>query len=121
MRDGCDISDVGDLEPGRIERAHRRFPARPRSLDVDLERLDTEFFHRGPDLLGRDLRCERRALPEPRKPLAPDVDQPSVLPCLSVIVMIVLLKEAWIWTTPSTTIFFARLCGRAGLLATLIS
>src|SRR5688500_11736682 len=42
-------------------------------------------------------------LREPRNPEPPDVAQDSVLPWRSVIVMIVLLKDAWTWATPSET------------------
>jgi hypothetical protein len=42
-------------------------------------------------------------LREPRNPEPPDVAQDSVLPCRSVIVMIVLLNEAWMCATPSET------------------
>jgi hypothetical protein len=45
-------------------------------------------------------------LRDPRKPEPPEVAQESVLPCRSVIVMIVLLKEAWMCATPSVTLFF---------------
>src|SRR5690606_15429570 len=51
---------------------------------------------------GVDLR-------EPRKPAPPEVAHESALPWRSVIVMMVLLKEAWTWATPSVTtrlIFF---------------
>src|SRR5690348_16064351 len=45
---------------------------------------------------GVDLR-------EPRKPQPPEVDQESVFPWRSVIVMMVLLKEACTWAMPSRT------------------
>jgi hypothetical protein len=45
-------------------------------------------------------------LREPRKPEPPEVAQASALPWRSVIVMMVLLKEAWMWATPSATCFF---------------
>jgi len=41
---------------------------------------------------------------EPRNPEPPDVAQASVLPCLSVIVTIVLLNDAFMCATPSLTI-----------------
>src|SRR6187402_2252079 len=58
---------------------------------------------------GVDLR-------EPRKPAPPAVAQDSALPWRSVMVTMVLLKEAWTWATPSTTmrlVFFFDLA--AGL------
>src|SRR5204862_7029700 len=57
---------------------------------------------------GVDLR-------EPRKPAPPEVAQLSALPWRSVMVTIVLLKEAWTWATPSVTMrlifFFALTAG----------
>ena len=55
---------------------------------------------------GVDLR-------EPRKPQPPEVAQDSVLPCRSVIVMIVLLKDACTCAIASST--FLRTFLRAGL------
>src|SRR6187455_1510982 len=60
---------------------------------------------------GVDLR-------EPRKPAPPDVAHDSALPWRSVMVTMVLLKEAWTWATPSVTtrlIFFLTLVAAAGL------
>src|SRR5512135_3100060 len=51
---------------------------------------------------GVDLR-------EPLKPAPPDVAHDSALPCRSVIVMIVLLKDAWMWAMPSATFFLTFL------------
>src|SRR3954454_643710 len=55
---------------------------------------------------GVDLR-------EPLKPAPPDVAHDSALPCRSVIVMIVLLKEAWMCAIPSATLFLTFLRTRA--------
>src|SRR6476646_5492233 len=55
---------------------------------------------------GVDLR-------EPLKPAPPDVAQDSALPCRSVIVMIVLLKDAWMCAMPSDTLFLTFLRVRA--------
>src|SRR3982750_3545166 len=61
---------------------------------------------------GVDLR-------EPLKPAPPEVAHDRALPWRSVIVMIVLLKEACTWAMPSETTFFAFLRARvaAGALA----
>src|SRR6266704_3073268 len=48
-------------------------------------------------------------LREPRNPQPPDVAQDSVLPCRSVIVMIVLLNDAWMCAIPSSTFLRAFL------------
>src|SRR6476659_9982725 len=57
---------------------------------------------------GVDLR-------EPRKPAPPEVAHDRALPWRSVIVTMVLLKEAWTWAMPSVTIrlifFFALTAG----------
>src|SRR5687767_3403159 len=55
---------------------------------------------------GVDLR-------EPLKPALPEVAQDSVLPWRSVIVMMVLLNEAWTWAMPSATFFLTFLRARA--------
>jgi hypothetical protein len=51
------------------------------------------------------------------KPAAPEVAHESALPWRSVMVMMVLLNEAWTWAMPSDTTFFAFLRARvaAGL------
>jgi len=50
-------------------------------------------------------------LREPLKPALPEVAQESVLPWRSVIVMMVLLNDAWTCATPSDT-FFLTFCAR---------
>src|SRR5690242_13471660 len=55
---------------------------------------------------GVDLR-------EPLKPAAPEVAHERAFPCRSVMVMIVLLKEACTWAMPSETTFFTFLRTRA--------
>jgi hypothetical protein len=55
---------------------------------------------------GVDLR-------EPLKPAWPEVAQASVLPWRSVMVTMVLLKDAWMWAMPSDTFFLTFLRARA--------
>src|SRR5512141_1764314 len=55
---------------------------------------------------GVDLR-------EPLKPAPPEVAHDSALPCRSVIVMIVLLNDAWMCAMPSATFFLTFLRTRA--------
>src|SRR3990170_7191224 len=55
-------------------------------------------------------------LRDPLKPVLPQVDHDSTLPWRSVIEMMVLLKEAWIWAMPSDTLFLARFLTLAGAL-----
>src|SRR5512139_1719485 len=59
-------------------------------------------------------------LREPRKPQPPEVAQDSVLPWRSVIVMIVLLNDAWMCAMPSSTFlraFFGFFAAAAALAA----
>jgi hypothetical protein len=46
-------------------------------------------------------------LREPRNPRDPELDHAKTLPTWSVNVTMVLLKEAWTWTTPTATCFFS--------------
>src|SRR6266516_4290257 len=47
-------------------------------------------------------------LREPLKPATPAEPQLRTAPAGSVIVMIVLLNDAWMWTRPTGTFFFSR-------------
>src|SRR4030095_11862447 len=58
-------------------------------------------------------------LRDPRNPQPPAVAQLSVLPWRSVIVMIVLLKEACTCATASATCFFTFLRGATGVVISL--
>ena len=53
--------------------------------------------------------CAAKGVPlrEPRNPSAPELDWATRFPAGSVMLMIVLLKEAWMWTTPCGTSFFS--------------
>ncbi len=51
---------------------------------------------------GVDLR-------DPLNPIIPDDDHASVLPCASVMVIMVLLNDAFTWATPDEMFFFSRL------------
>src|SRR5688572_4984414 len=55
---------------------------------------------------GVDLR-------EPLKPIVPADDQEIVLPCASVIVMIVLLNDAFTWATPDAMFLRSRFLTRS--------
>ena len=52
---------------------------------------------------------------EPRNPAPPAVAQHSAFPCRSLMVMIVLLKDAWMWAMPSLTVFFTFFFALLGL------
>ena len=66
-----------------------------------------------PGRFGRHLRGEGVDLRDPLNPAAPEVAHDRALPCRSVIVMIVLLKDACTCAMPSETTFFAFLRTRA--------
>src|SRR6185437_11397149 len=51
-------------------------------------------------------------LRDPLKPIMPALDQEIALPAVSVMVMIVLLKVAATWATPTATFFFSFLRAR---------
>src|SRR5580658_11221155 len=69
---------------------------------------------RNPDSLAllaavRDACCAANGVPlrDPRNPSEPELDHDNTLPIVSVMVMMVLLKEAWMWTSPDGTTFFS--------------
>src|SRR5690348_11047950 len=62
VRDRRDVNDVGDLVAQRVQRTHRRFAARARSLDAHLQRLHAVVQRDAAGLLGGDLRGERGGL-----------------------------------------------------------
>src|SRR5580698_11259821 len=55
-----------------------------------------------------DACCAANGVPlrDPRNPSEPELDHDRTFPTVSVIVMMVLLKDAWICTSPVGTIFF---------------
>ena len=62
----------------------------------------------GSEMCIRDSTCAANGVLflDPLNPEPPAVAHDKVLPALSVIVTIVLLKEAWICAIPSVTFFF---------------
>src|SRR5690242_11010261 len=62
MRNRRDVGNAADLQTDRVQRAHRRFAARPRALDAHFDVLDAALLRCAPGALGRDLRGERRRL-----------------------------------------------------------
>jgi len=59
-------------------------------------------------VFGGDLRGVGVDLREPLKPMVPDDDQAMVLPCASVMVIIVLLNDAFTWATPDAMFLRSR-------------
>ena len=68
-------------------------------------------------MLGRDLGGERRRLARALEALRPDDDQAIVLPCASVIVIIVLLNVAFTCATPEMMFLRSRRRTRAPVAA----
>src|SRR5581483_8955811 len=87
VRDRRHVNDVTDLVPERVQRAHGRFTARTGTLDAHFQAANAVLLR------------------EPLKPAPPQVAQDNTLPWRSLIDTIVLLKDAWICTTPSDTLF----------------
>ncbi len=108
------VLDVGDLQTAAVQRAHRRLAAgagaHRRALRRSSRRAPAPRCRPSRPRPARRTACDLR---EPRKPQPPEVAQDSVLPCRSVIVMIVLLKEACTCAIASST--FLRTFLRAGL------
>src|SRR5580698_10678983 len=75
--------------------------------------LTSTFTVRKPDSLAllaavSEACCAAKGVPlrDPRNPSEPELDHDRTFPTVSVIVMMVLLKDAWICTSPVGTIFF---------------
>jgi hypothetical protein len=94
MGNGRHIRDARDLEADGIERAHGRFPTRTGALDPDFEILDPAFLRGLAGGLGCNCAAKGVDFREPLKPAPPEVAQDRALPCRSVIVTMVLLKDA---------------------------
>src|SRR5205823_5756203 len=56
------VGDARDLHPERVQRAHRRFAAGPRTFDPHLQVAYAAFDGGAPRAFGGDLRGERRRL-----------------------------------------------------------
>src|SRR6185437_15427048 len=76
--------------------------------------LTSTFTVRNPDSLAllaavSEACCAANGVPlrDPRNPSEPELDHDSTFPMGSVMVMMVLLKDACTWTTPTGTIFFS--------------
>jgi hypothetical protein len=99
------------LKPALVQRAHGGLTAWAWSLDVDVEIHHAEFLRRAPARDAATCAANGVLLREPRKPEPPAVAHASALPWRSVIVMMVLLKDAWTWAIPSATCFLDLLLG----------
>ena len=90
-----DVADRLDFDADRLQRTHRRLAAGAGALDPHFERRMPYALAALP-ACRRLGRRERRPLREPLKPRA-GARPRSALPSTSVIVITVLLKDAWMW------------------------
>ena len=106
MRDRRDIGDRGDLDTQRIQRTDDDSRPGPGPL-TDFQILDAALDgHLFAGRFGSDLGSKRGALAGTLEASATEsVAHEKALFWRSVIVMMVLLKEAWTWATPSATFF----------------
>src|SRR5690606_15642435 len=68
VRNRGDVLDRADLEPGRLQRTDRGFPARARTLDEDVDLAHPMLLRAACGGLGSHLRGERSGLPRPLEP-----------------------------------------------------
>ncbi len=121
VRDRRHVADRGDGEAGRLQRAQRRFTTRTRDRRLRLRGCfmpcSWAFLAASSAAIwaayGVDLR-------EPLKPLAPADDQEIVLPCASVMVIMVLLKVELTCATPDEMFLRSRRRTRAASLAMVV-
>src|SRR5437016_8320049 len=71
VRNGRDILDEVDFQPGRLERADRGLAPGARSLDVDLDLAHALLHRLARGVLRREARGERRPLAGPLEPRRP--------------------------------------------------
>src|ERR1017187_1293435 len=69
VRDRGHVGDGADIEPARLQAADGGLTAGPRTLDEDLDRLQTVLHRTTRGGLGGDLRGERRAFARPLESL----------------------------------------------------
>jgi hypothetical protein len=100
VRDGRDVADERDLEPGGLQRAQRRLTARAGPFtNTEIERMPWSIAFLAASSAascaanGVDLR-------EPLKPRTPADDHATTLPLTSVMVTMVLLNVDWICAMP---------------------
>ena len=117
VRDRRHVADRGDGEAGRLQRAQRRLAARARTATPRLRacacRAPAPSWRR---LRRRPARRKGVDLREPLKPMVPADDQAIVLPCASVMVIIVLLNDAFTCATPEAIFLRSRRRTRRGFL-----
>ena len=95
VRHGRHIADRVDPDAQRSQGTHRRLTAGARALDPHVQILDALLLSSAATHLGGHLGRERSDLREPLKPWPPDDAQANEPPWRSVMVMMVLLNDAW--------------------------
>ena len=113
MRNGGHVLDAGDADAESVQSAHGRFTAGAGAFDADFDVLQTEFESLLAGVFGGNLSREGRGLTRALEALSTGRGRRNGVALTSVIVMIVLLKEACTWAMPSVTTFFTFLRARA--------
>ena len=117
VRNGRHVADRRDLQPAGLQRTQRRFTARARPRNLDLDGPHAVLHGGSAGLFGRHLGGIGVDLRDPLKPSLPAEAQAMVLPWTSVMVIIVLLKDALTCTTPEVMFLRSLRRGRTGSLA----
>lgn len=93
MRDGRDVLNHRDLQADSLQGADRSFTTLAGALNKDLDRLETMLHRSGSSRFSGALSGERSGLLAAAEAEAPEEAQERALPCVSVTVTMVLLKE----------------------------
>ena len=102
VRNGGDVLDHAHIQTGGLQGADGSLTAGAGALDEDFNRLQAVFHSGLGGSLGSQLSGEGRGL------LGATEAQDRALPCVSVMVTIVLLKEERIWAAPRSTSLRSR-------------
>ena len=92
MGDGGHVFDQGDLKPCGLQRADGGFSSLAGALNENLNGLHAVLHSELRGGFGSSLRGKRRALSGTAEPISPALAHETVLPCVSEIVTMVLLK-----------------------------
>ncbi len=107
VRNRGDVLDRADLEPGRLQRTDRGFPARARTLDEDVDLAHPMLLRAACG--GSAAICAANGVDfrDPLNPTCPALAQEITAPVGSVMLTIVLLKVLLMCACPWTTFFFS--------------
>jgi len=93
VRDRRHVADRCDGEARGLQCAKRRFAARTGTRDLNLQRAHAVFLRLLGDVFRGDLSRIRGRFARPLETIVPAEDQAMVLPCASVMVMVVLFER----------------------------